>query len=66
MDKKASPCARCRAMKMRCDGKDPCGPCSRARTKVTCNYTSTSTTVYVPELRKGAACLACRWASLLR
>ncbi|KAJ7240581.1 hypothetical protein C8J57DRAFT_1727122, partial [Mycena rebaudengoi] len=60
MDKKASPCARCRAMKIRCDGKDPCGPCSRARTEVTCNYTSTPTTVYVSELRKGAACSACR------
>ncbi|KAJ7267392.1 hypothetical protein C8J57DRAFT_364956 [Mycena rebaudengoi] len=60
MDKKASPCARCRAMKIRCDGKDPCGPCSRARTEVTCDYTKTSTTVYVSELRKGAACLACR------
>ncbi|KAJ7272903.1 hypothetical protein C8J57DRAFT_1225229 [Mycena rebaudengoi] len=52
MDKKASPC--------RCDGKDPCGPCSRARTAVICNYTNTPTTVYVSELRKGAACSACR------
>ncbi|KAJ7272912.1 hypothetical protein C8J57DRAFT_262037 [Mycena rebaudengoi] len=63
MDKKALTCARCRAMKIRCDGKDPCGPCSRARTAVTCNYTnapSRPTTVYVPELRKGAACSACR------
>ncbi|KAJ7273059.1 hypothetical protein C8J57DRAFT_1467454 [Mycena rebaudengoi] len=60
MDKIASTCTRCRAMKMRCDGKDPCGPCSRARTKVTCNYVSTSTAVYVSELRKGAACSACR------
>ncbi|KAJ7272877.1 hypothetical protein C8J57DRAFT_260916 [Mycena rebaudengoi] len=60
MDKKTSPCARCRAMKIRCDGKDPCGPCSRARTTVTCNYTNAPTAVYVPELRKGAACSACR------
>ncbi|KAJ7240594.1 hypothetical protein C8J57DRAFT_1727134 [Mycena rebaudengoi] len=60
MDKIASTCARCRAKKMRCDGKDPCGPCSRSRTEVTCNYTSTPTTVYVSELRKGAACSACR------
>ncbi|KAJ7272890.1 hypothetical protein C8J57DRAFT_261211 [Mycena rebaudengoi] len=44
----------------RCDGKDPCGPCSRARTAVTCNYTNAPTAVYVPELRKGAACSACR------
>ncbi|KAJ7274107.1 hypothetical protein C8J57DRAFT_252076 [Mycena rebaudengoi] len=56
MDKKASTCARCRAMKMRCDGKDPCGPCSRARTKVTCNYT----TVSGSHLLNGAACSACR------
>ncbi|KAJ7272848.1 hypothetical protein C8J57DRAFT_260447 [Mycena rebaudengoi] len=55
--KKASTCARCRAMKIRCDGKDPCGPCSRARTAVICNYTNAPT---VPELRKGAACSACR------
>ncbi|KAJ7240573.1 hypothetical protein C8J57DRAFT_101429 [Mycena rebaudengoi] len=60
MDKIASACARCRAKKIRCDGKDPCGPCSRARTEVTCNYTSTPTTVYVSELRRGAACSACR------
>ncbi|KAJ7272884.1 hypothetical protein C8J57DRAFT_261124 [Mycena rebaudengoi] len=60
MDKKASPCARCRAMKIRCDGKDPCGPCSRARTAVICNYTNAPTAVYVSELRKGAACSACR------
>ncbi|KAJ7230929.1 hypothetical protein C8J57DRAFT_188143 [Mycena rebaudengoi] len=60
MDKIASTCARCRAKKMRCDGKDPCGPCSRSRTEVTCDYTSTSTTMYVSELRKGAACSACR------
>ncbi|KAJ7272858.1 hypothetical protein C8J57DRAFT_1715203 [Mycena rebaudengoi] len=60
MDKKASTCTRCRAMKIRCDGKDPCGPCSRARIEVTCNYTNPPTTVYVPELRKGSACSACR------
>ncbi|KAJ7272913.1 hypothetical protein C8J57DRAFT_262078 [Mycena rebaudengoi] len=60
MYKKASTCARCRAKKIRCDGKDPCGPCSRARTAVTCNYTNAWTAVYVPELRKGAACSACR------
>ncbi|KAJ7267148.1 hypothetical protein C8J57DRAFT_360314 [Mycena rebaudengoi] len=57
---KASTCARCRAMKIRCDGKDPCGSCSRARIEVTCNYTNTPTTVHRSELRKGAACTACR------
>ncbi|KAJ7272919.1 hypothetical protein C8J57DRAFT_262240 [Mycena rebaudengoi] len=60
MDKKSPTCARCRAKKNRCDGKYPCGPCSRTRTAVTCNYTKAPTAVYVPELRKGAACLACR------
>ncbi|KAJ7243933.1 hypothetical protein C8J57DRAFT_1476917 [Mycena rebaudengoi] len=62
MDKKVSTCARCRAMKMRCDGKEPCGPCSRSRTEMTCNYTtgSTLTTVSGSQLRKGAACSACR------
>ncbi|KAJ7273054.1 hypothetical protein C8J57DRAFT_264975 [Mycena rebaudengoi] len=60
MDKKASTCKRCRAMKIRCDGKDPCDPCSRARTEVSCNYTSTPTIVSGSDLRKGAACLACR------
>ncbi|KAJ7267134.1 hypothetical protein C8J57DRAFT_360062 [Mycena rebaudengoi] len=57
---KASTCARCRAMKIRCDGKDPCGSCSRARIEVTCNYINTPTTVHRSELQKGAACSACR------
>ncbi|KAJ7289908.1 hypothetical protein C8J57DRAFT_1706521 [Mycena rebaudengoi] len=61
MDKKASTCAQCRAKKIRCDAKDPpCGPCSRARTEVTCSYTDAPTTVYRSELRKGAACTTCR------
>ncbi|KAJ7273063.1 hypothetical protein C8J57DRAFT_265236 [Mycena rebaudengoi] len=60
MDKKASTCKRCRAMKIRCDGKDPCDPCSRARTEVTCNYTRTPTIVSGSELQKGTACSACR------
>ncbi|KAJ7272920.1 hypothetical protein C8J57DRAFT_262241 [Mycena rebaudengoi] len=64
MDKKAPACARCRAKKIRCDGKDPspCGPCSRVCTdsEVICNYTNNPTAVYVPGLRKGAACSACR------
>ncbi|KAJ7272908.1 hypothetical protein C8J57DRAFT_261942 [Mycena rebaudengoi] len=56
MDKEASTCVRCRAMNTQCDGKDPCDPCSRARTAVTCNYT---TTVDGSEIRKGAVCSAC-------
>ncbi|KAJ6630204.1 hypothetical protein B0H10DRAFT_1939002 [Mycena sp. CBHHK59/15] len=65
MDKtKPSTCTRCRTKKIasiwRCDGEDPCGPCSRARTDVKCNYTSQPNPIYGPELRKGAACSACR------
>ncbi|KAJ7273052.1 hypothetical protein C8J57DRAFT_1715348 [Mycena rebaudengoi] len=61
MDKKASTCARCRAMKIRCDGNDPCGPCSKARTEVTCDYTSTPTIISGSDVRKrGTACSACR------
>ncbi|KAJ7272876.1 hypothetical protein C8J57DRAFT_1467309 [Mycena rebaudengoi] len=61
MDKKASPCARCRAMKIRCDGKEPCGPCSRARTEVICDYTNIPTIISGSELRRrGEACSACR------
>ncbi|KAJ7778707.1 hypothetical protein DFH07DRAFT_795692, partial [Mycena maculata] len=56
---KTSTCGRCRAKKIRCDGQNPCGPCSRARVEVDCNYTAPSTS-HVPELRKGAACTACR------
>ncbi|KAJ6606319.1 hypothetical protein DFH09DRAFT_1119816 [Mycena vulgaris] len=61
MDKtcKASTCLRCRTKKIRCDGQDPCGPCSKARVTVDCNYTA-PTTSHGPELRKGAACSACR------
>ncbi|KAJ7274943.1 hypothetical protein C8J57DRAFT_1466812 [Mycena rebaudengoi] len=56
MDKKASPCARCRAKKFQCDGDDPCGSCSRARTAVTCNYTNTRPTVYGSGIRVCSAC----------
>ncbi|KAJ7778706.1 hypothetical protein DFH07DRAFT_795679 [Mycena maculata] len=58
---KTSTCGRCRAKKIRCDGQNPCGPCSRARVEVDCNYTASSTsTSHGPDLRKGAACTACR------
>ncbi|KAJ6546843.1 hypothetical protein B0H19DRAFT_1162733 [Mycena capillaripes] len=53
-------CARCRAKKIRCDGQNQCGPCSRARVDVQCNYTAPVATHSGPELRKGAACSACR------
>ncbi|KAJ7494453.1 hypothetical protein B0H11DRAFT_2004708 [Mycena galericulata] len=56
---KTSTCGRCRTKKIRCDGQNPCGPCSRARVDVTCSYTAPSAS-HGPELRKGAACTACR------
>ncbi|KAJ7084786.1 hypothetical protein B0H15DRAFT_847580 [Mycena belliarum] len=61
MDKagKPSTCGRCRTKKIRCDGRDPCGPCSKARADVTCSYTAPPPS-HGPELRKGAACSACR------
>ncbi|KAJ7491112.1 hypothetical protein FB451DRAFT_1222084 [Mycena latifolia] len=61
MDKagKVSTCGRCRTKKIRCDGQNPCGPCSKARVDVHCSYTA-PTPSHGPELRKGAACSACR------
>ncbi|KAF7294570.1 hypothetical protein MIND_00993500 [Mycena indigotica] len=58
--KPISTCARCRAKKIKCDGEQPCGPCSRARIEVDCNYTVVPNLSHGPELRKGAACTACR------
>ncbi|KAF8191558.1 hypothetical protein K438DRAFT_895670 [Mycena galopus ATCC 62051] len=53
-------CARCRAKKIRCDGQQPCGPCSKGRVdSANCNYTAPAM-YHGPELRKGAACSACR------
>ncbi|KAJ7144927.1 hypothetical protein C8R43DRAFT_1013515 [Mycena crocata] len=62
MDKaaKTSTCGRCRTKKIRCDGQEPCGPCSRARADVNCSYAAAPTVSHGPELRKGAACSACR------
>ncbi|KAJ7891253.1 hypothetical protein B0H14DRAFT_3855060 [Mycena olivaceomarginata] len=61
MEKAAkSTCGRCRAKKIRCDGQNPCGPCSRARVdSINCIYTA-AVVPHGPELRKGAACSACR------
>ncbi|KAF7323316.1 hypothetical protein HMN09_00112400 [Mycena chlorophos] len=53
-------CTRCRAKKIKCDSKQPCGPCSRARIEVECSYTVVPNLSQGPELRKGAACTACR------
>lgn len=50
----------------RCDGIQPmCGPCSKARKPITCEYTSTTAVANVPKgeyLKKGAACAPCRYA----
>ncbi|KAJ7891251.1 hypothetical protein B0H14DRAFT_1071184 [Mycena olivaceomarginata] len=60
MEKAAkSTCGRCRAKKIRCDGQNPCGPCSRTRVNINCIYTAAAVP-HGPELRKGAACSACR------
>ncbi|KAJ6497104.1 hypothetical protein C8R47DRAFT_332802 [Mycena vitilis] len=56
---KATTCSRCRAKKIRCDNKHPCGPCAKARVDVECKYTAPVVS-HGPELRKGAACSACR------
>ncbi|KAJ7897419.1 hypothetical protein B0H13DRAFT_2032903 [Mycena leptocephala] len=48
-------CKLCRQRKIRCDGENPCGPCSRARKPSTCEYIDPSRA----ELPKGAACIPC-------
>ncbi|KAI8998698.1 hypothetical protein BD414DRAFT_575203 [Trametes punicea] len=57
-------CSACRGRKVKCDGVVPvCGPCSKARRPVDCQYT---TATAVPPsskpdyLKKGAACAPCR------
>ncbi|KAI0831235.1 hypothetical protein BC628DRAFT_1352865 [Trametes gibbosa] len=57
-------CSACRGRKVRCDGVLPvCGPCSKARRPVDCEYTTASTISAGPKgeyLKKGAACVPCR------
>ncbi|KAJ7649867.1 hypothetical protein FB45DRAFT_5300 [Roridomyces roridus] len=57
---KTPTCALCRQRKLRCDGGDPCGPCSRTRTPVTCNYVPKTVGQLRSELPKGGACISCR------
>ncbi|KAJ7471559.1 hypothetical protein B0H11DRAFT_1372455 [Mycena galericulata] len=57
---KTPTCTMCRRRKLRCDGGDPCGPCSRARTPVTCMYVPKTAGQLRSELPKGAACIPCR------
>ncbi|KAJ7737897.1 hypothetical protein DFH07DRAFT_944169 [Mycena maculata] len=51
-------CKSCRQRKIRCDGENPCVPCSRARTPLVCAYPPKSHAGL--ELSKGAACVPCR------
>ncbi|KAJ7486356.1 hypothetical protein B0H11DRAFT_1123863 [Mycena galericulata] len=44
----------------RCDGESPCGPCTRARTRVVCNYIPRTVGELRSEIPKGAACVSCR------
>ncbi|KAI0695887.1 hypothetical protein BC835DRAFT_1344319 [Cytidiella melzeri] len=57
-------CTSCRSRKMRCDAVKPtCGPCSRARTSLECQYIEAKSMNQGPKaslLQKGAACLGCR------
>ncbi|KAJ7472793.1 hypothetical protein FB451DRAFT_1367660 [Mycena latifolia] len=46
--------------KLRCDGGDPCGHCSRTRTPVTCTYVPKTVGQLRSELPKGGACISCR------
>ncbi|KAJ7126284.1 hypothetical protein C8R44DRAFT_781532 [Mycena epipterygia] len=57
--RKAKPptCKSCHQRKIRCDGGNPCGSCSRARAPLVCAYSSS---LARPELPKGAACIPCR------
>ncbi|KAJ6562528.1 hypothetical protein B0H19DRAFT_1144858 [Mycena capillaripes] len=58
MKLKPSTCKVCRQRKVRCDGENPCGPCSRGRKSFTCEYIDPSARV-LAELPKGAACIQC-------
>ncbi|KAJ7185400.1 hypothetical protein C8R46DRAFT_1060420 [Mycena filopes] len=54
-------CKACRARKVRCDGKNPCTSCSRARKPTTCEYPPQPPSGSIrPEIAKGAACIECR------
>ncbi|KAJ6512798.1 hypothetical protein C8R45DRAFT_961423 [Mycena sanguinolenta] len=57
---KTPTCVLCRRRKLRCDGGDPCGPCSRTRTPVICTYVPKTVGQLRSELPKGGACITCR------
>ncbi|KAJ7445323.1 hypothetical protein FB451DRAFT_1293091 [Mycena latifolia] len=53
-------CKSCRRRKIRCNGENPCKPCSRARTLLACEYPPGISSLAGVELPKGAACIPCR------
>ncbi|KAJ7278228.1 hypothetical protein C8J57DRAFT_162451 [Mycena rebaudengoi] len=57
---KTPTCSLCRQRKLRCDGGNPCGPCSRTRTPVICAYVPKTVGQLRSELPKGGACITCR------
>ncbi|KAJ7067275.1 hypothetical protein C8F01DRAFT_1018913 [Mycena amicta] len=57
---KTPTCALCRKRKLRCDGGNPCGPCTRTRTPVVCTYIPKTVGQLRSELPKGGACITCR------
>ncbi|KAJ6507792.1 hypothetical protein C8R47DRAFT_58378 [Mycena vitilis] len=57
---KTPTCALCRKRKLRCDGGQPCAPCSRTRTPVVCTYVPKTVGQLRSELPKGGACITCR------
>ncbi|KAJ7667021.1 hypothetical protein B0H17DRAFT_1089355, partial [Mycena rosella] len=62
---KTPTCVLCRQRKLRCDGENPCGPCSRARTLVVCTFIPKIAGQLRSELPKGAACISCRCDGIL-
>nr|GAT46546.1 predicted protein [Mycena chlorophos] len=61
---KTPTCVLCRKRKLRCDGGNPCGPCTRTRTPVVCTYVPKTVGQLRSELPKGGACITCRYAPL--
>ncbi|KAF7329433.1 Zn(2)-C6 fungal-type domain-containing protein [Mycena kentingensis (nom. inval.)] len=57
---KTPTCVLCRKRKLRCDGGNPCGPCTRTRTPVVCTYVPKTVGQLRSELPKGGACITCR------
>ncbi|KAJ6610527.1 hypothetical protein B0H10DRAFT_408277 [Mycena sp. CBHHK59/15] len=57
---KTPTCVLCRQRKLRCDGGNPCRPCSRARKLVVCTYVPRAKGQLRSELPKGGACVLCR------